>query len=117
MNERKRVALRHLLGKRTDEVLDRLDEAGVTTSTTSEELSGPLAMLFSLGPAPKVFGGEHVRVLTSGGRAVGFRVDRGASQAALGGRIDELEERLRRIEDRLGEGAPERPGKPKGKGE
>jgi len=117
MTERTRLDLNRLFGKPTDEVLDRLAEAGLTASTTSEQLSGPMAMLFGLGPAPKAFAGEHVRVIASGGRAVGFRVDRGASQAALGGRIDELEERVRRIEERLGKNGRQRHGEPKGEGE
>src|SRR5687768_17133876 len=89
---RERIDLGDLVGRRTDRVFEELEKQGVKTSRAVEELTGPLALHYAMRPAPTASPGDHVRVITTGNRVVGFEVDPAEGLAELRDRVGDLDE-------------------------
>lgn len=95
---KEQLRLADLVGKKADDAVARLAKEGFATETVADAVPGPLAVLLSLTPVPHAAPGDHVRVFTSGGRVLGFAVDRRQTLTALRDRVDDLEQRVVRLE-------------------
>jgi hypothetical protein len=91
MRNKDTLELSHLVGRHIDDVSRDLEEADISTSVVEHELPGPLALLYQLRPPPQVAPGDHVNVITSGKRIVGFEVDQAAALESLRARVERLE--------------------------
>jgi hypothetical protein len=94
MEAKESIDVGSLIGQHRDDVAEQLQRAGVTANVVSHDLPGPIAMLFQLRPTPKIVAGDHVDVIASGNRVVGFNVDYGAVFADLRDRVANLEQQI-----------------------
>jgi hypothetical protein len=84
----------HLLGGNSDAAVKELEGQGAVATVVTQDVPGPLALLFRLRPQPTISPGSHVHVIESGGRVIGFNVDARATVADLQARVAKIEQQL-----------------------
>lgn len=89
-----RFSLGNLIGGDSDAAVKELEGRGAVATVVTQEVPGPLALLFRLRPPPTIVPGSHVRVIESGGRVIGFNVDARATMADLQARVARIEQQV-----------------------
>jgi hypothetical protein len=84
----------HLLGGDPDAAVKELEGQGAVATVVTQDVPGPLALLFRLRPQPTINPGTHVQVIESGGRVIGFNVDARATMADVQSRVARIEQQV-----------------------
>jgi S1-C subfamily serine protease len=87
------LTVSHLLGGTPEAAVKELEGQGAVAKVVTQDVPGPLALLFRLRPQPTVHLGSHVNVVVSGDRVIGFNVDARATMADLQARVAKIEQR------------------------